>query len=440
MNELNYICESWRYIAQAENSLAGCLLVDPEQTVHAIQGIVTVGDFQSDAARAVFTAALALVNGHKACDPVLIQSEAVKLGIPVDNEYCAEAMRMYVTTANVAETARVVHEAAITRRAREIGLSLAQDEISPVESLARLQELLTSQSSKIHTPSEAAMLVMDYINNVAAGKSKPFLRTGFHTLDTQLSGGLVAGGLITLAARPGTGKTTAALNIAENIAASGHKVLYISLEMTEQQLWSCRAACLSGLSRSAIYAGKISENDEQSWRRLSDAFNTLYSRPFFIRDSPSSLEDIEREARCIDDLALLVIDHMGLIKPSDGRKSSRYEFMTDTAHRLKQLALSMRIPILALCQLNRASEQRESKRPTMADLRDSGAIEEDSDVVCLLFREAQYLPENRRPNSWSVQSIDFIIDKNRHGMTGRVPLSFYGMTSRIIEEARYYEE
>ena len=155
--------------------------------------------------------------------------------------------------------------------------------------------------------------------------------------------------------------------------------------------------------------------------QLYTAFEYLYNRPLYIHDEPSTVEDIERKARCINGLSLIVVDHIGLIKNTSG--SSRYEFITSVSHQLKQLALSMKIPVIGLCQLNRGTEQR--IRPTMADLRDSGAIEEDSDVVVLLYRERQYGAE------W--EPIEFIIDKNRHGTTGILELGFCGSFSRIEE-------
>ena len=421
---------SERQLYLAENSLAGCLLVDTTATLRDCRTIVNASDFQSEAARVIFTAALALDAAGKTADPVQIQAEAKRQGFPLDDEYCAELMKLYTTTANAEETARIIHEEAQKRRTAEIGLAMSAGELSAIDALAKLQELIQAQGSRVQTPMEAANVVMDYICAAAEGNTKPFLSTGFPSLDAQLSGGLVAGGLITLAARPGTGKTTAALAIAENVAANGGKVLYISLEMTTAQLWACRAASVSGLSRSNVYAGLI-KDDGKEWQRLTDAFNLLSERPFYIRDMPSTLEDIEREARCIDGLSLLVVDHMGLVKPTE--RGSRYEIMTQTAHSLKQLALSLKIPVLALCQLNRQSEARESKRPTMADLRDSGAVEEDSDVVCLLFRSAQYIPEDQRPKPWESQPLDFIVDKNRHGMTGTTTLNFCGMTARVSE-------
>ena len=421
----------------AENDLAGCLLVEPAETIRCVDGLVSASDFQSGTARAIFNAAASLIHAGKSADPVLIQAEAARTGCQLDASQCAELMQRYVTTANAAETARLIHEAAQERRGREIGLLLAGGDLTPVAAHGRLQELLLADSGSVLSPQEAAQRYMDELSTAAAGRSKPFLSTGFISLDRQLSGGLAAGGLITLAARPGTGKTTVALNIAENVAAAGGKVLYISLEMTERQLWDCRVAMASGLSRSQLAAGAIPENDADKWRRAWDAVELLYDRPFFIRDLPSTMEDIEREARSIEGLALLVVDHIGLIKPTAA--GSRYELMTAASHALKQLALSLKKPILALCQLNRQSEARESKRPTMADLRDSGAIEEDSDAVLLLFREAVYSPEEQRPKPWEEQTLDVLIDKNRYGTTGRVTLGFYGITSRIVECQNWHE-
>ena len=239
---------------------------------------------------------------------------------------------------------------------------------------------------------------------------------------------VVSSGLITLAARPGTGKTTAALNLAERVAEQGKAVLYFSLEMDSRQLWARRVGAYSGLSYSKIYRGDIANAD---FARLNKATEMLSQHPFHIYDKPCSIEDVERITRSTDAPALVVIDHIGLIKNSSGR--SRYELMTDTAHRLKQLALSTGVPILALCQLNRQSEARESKLPTVADLRDTGAIEEDSDVVMLLHRPAVYADEENRPAPWEEQELQIIVGKNRHGMQGVVSLAFVGMTARIRE-------
>lgn len=418
----------------AENSLAGCVLVAPTETLKDVRGIVSESDFQNEQARAIYAAAARLNAAGQACDPVTIQAEAAKNGKEISTDYIAELMRLFVTTANAAETARIVHEAAQKRRGREVGMLLTQDSISPVDAVARLQDLLRNDGGSVKQPLDVANSVMDYINAVAAGEANTFLPTGFNGLDGMLSGsskgGLVNSGLITVAARPGTGKSTIALAIGDNVARAGGKVLYISLEMTETQLWCCRLAARSGLSRSKIYDG-MRGADANGWKRLTDAFTEISNWPFYIRAMPSTVEDIEREARCIDGLALLIVDHMGLVRPME--QGSRYDKMTDTAHRLKQLALSLKIPILALCQLNRQSEGRGDKKPTMADLRDSGAIEEDSDVVALLFRPAVYANEEDKPKPWENQELQVIVDKNRHGGTGTVYMSFCGVNARIME-------
>lgn len=407
---------------QCERGLAGCLLLSPTDTLTTIRELVTTGDFCDKDARAIYTAAITLIDGGKPCDSNLIQVES---GVPV--EYCRNVMVETPTIVNAPEYARVVHDVAQQRKAQDIGSELSDGQIDAVAALAKLQELLTAHSGGIVTPQESAQRAMDAFSAAADGSCTPFLKTGFRNLDAMLSGGLANGGLITIAARPGTGKTTVALNIAENVCTSGHTVLYVSLEMTSEQIWSCRVANAAGLIRTEVLTGTIikkglgnNPTDKKNAQRLYTAFDALHNRPFYIHDAPATVDDIERKARCINGLSLIVVDHIGLIKNT--ARNSRYEFITSVSHQLKQLALSMKIPVLALCQLNRVSAQR--SRPTMADLRDSGAIEEDSDVVCLLYRE-------RFQGEWV--PIEFIIDKNRHGTTGILELGFCGAYSRIAE-------
>lgn len=422
--------EHWEQLTKAlqcERGIAGSLLLSPSEVLAEIRGLVTAGDFSDKEARSIFTATASLVDGGKPCDSNLIQVEA---GVSVD--YCRAVMLETPTASNAPEYAKIVHEAAQQRKAQDIGIELSEGNLNAVTALAKLQELLKTQGGEIATPQESAQSAMDVFSAAADGSLTPFLKTGFRSLDSMLSGGLANGGLITFAARPGTGKSTVAINIAENVCASGKVVLYVSLEMTASQIWACRAANAALLNRSEILAGTIirkgsstnrTDKDTRNADKLYKAFDALHKRPFYIYDKPATVEEIERKARCINDLSLIVVDHIGLIKNT--MKGSRYEFMTGISHQLKQMALSMKIPVLALCQLNRSSEQR--NRPTMADLRDSGAIEEDSDVVCLLYRNRIHGAE------W--EPIEFIIDKNRNGTTGILELGFCGSFSRIAEDS-----
>lgn len=428
--------DNLKFAAQAENALIGCILVSPEETVNAVRSIVAVNDFQSEAGKAVYRAAAELIDAGEPCDPVLIQEKAEKLGFALDSRYCAEVMRLYTTTADVEENARIIHKAAMKRAKHEIGYALLRDEVEIPEAMERLRIVQESQYSGFNDPMKDANEFADHIMAVADGKIAHFQSTGFRKLDDQLSGGLVTSGLITLAARPGTGKTTFALNIADNVAAAGGTVLYFSLEMDRNQIWARRVARLKKLSYASVYDGSIADG-ENDLRRFMEGIAELSGLHFYIHDKPSTLDDIEKAAYALKGLSLLVVDHIGQIKTSPGdRHRSRYELMTDITHRLKQLALALRIPVLALCQLNRESEKRPSKRPTMAELRDSGSIEEDSDVVCLLFRESVYLPAKQKPKQWETQTIEIIVDKNRHGMTGTVFLDFYGATATISETGK----
>lgn len=414
-------------VARAERDLIACILVDPTQTLKEIRPVLSRSDFSNDAARAVYEAAVSLVDSGKTVDPTMILAHASERGTPIEDAYATEIMQLYCTTANVAATAELVHNAAIKRAAAAIGLALADDG-DALEAVAKLQELIKSQNSMSQTPLEAAHAFMDYLDDVAMGEVKPFVSSGFSVIDKQLEGGFVQSGLITIAARPGTGKTTAALNLAERVAEQEETVLYISLEMDFRQLWARRTAAYSGLSYSKVYRAALTDAE---WRRLNNATAKLSQRPFYIHDKPCTIEDIERIVRGTENPALVVIDHIGLIRNPGGR--SRYEQMTDVSHRLKQLALSTGIPILALCQLNRQSEGRESKIPTIADLRDTGAIEEDSDVVMLLHRPAMYATGDDAPQPWENHELQLIVGKNRHGMQGLVRLDFNGMTARIAE-------
>jgi replicative DNA helicase len=148
------------------------------------------------------------------------------------------------------------------------------------------------------------------------------------------------------------------------------------------------------------------------------------------------LDEIEREVRCYDDLDLIVIDHIGIIAPvGEMAKMGPYQLMTNISHRLKRLALSTGTPILALCQLNREVE-KQNREPILSDLRDSGAIEEDSDAVCLMHRESLGWPEEQRPKANEPDTIKFLIKKNRHGATGSTTMEYYGINSRITEEVQ----
>lgn len=416
--------------AMAEESVCACILVNPAETLDLIRQNVTADDFAMESARSVFRSACVLADSGGPIDPATILEQARKDGLPLSEEWVRETMKAYLTTANVEFNSRIVREAAVNRRAKEIGFALENGDIAPQDAVEQLQNVLAMRISTLSTPNEDALAFSNYLNEVAAGVKKPFVSTGLENLDDILGGGLVSEGLITLAARPGLGKTVMGLVIADNVAAAGGRVLYESLEMSKEQLWSRRVARKSGLSYSKLMGGTFRTDDDNEWMSIMKATAELSKRQLYISSENAKMSDIERHVRQAGKLDLIVIDHLGLIIP-DKVTDSLYLPTTMAVHSLKRLAKATGTPILLLCQLNRANMQRGDKRANLADLRNSGAIEEDSDAVIFLHREAYYLPPEEQPKPWEPQTMEVNVAKNRHGETGAVFMDFVGMLANV---------
>ena len=240
---------------------------------------------------------------------------------------------------------------------------------------------------------------------------------------------MLSSGMYILAARPGMGKTTLALNIADRVAERTGPVLFISLEMDVEQLVAKRVARLSGIPANRLLMGKLSE---QEYAKMAQAAGKLEQVPLYINRRPgATVEQIEALARRVPGLALVVVDYVGKISPSESsyRNSDRYNYMTEVSGDLKTMARSLRLPVLVLCQLNRASEGQKDKRPGLANLRDTGALEQDADGVIFLYREAYYNPEGRP--LYEPEPMEVILEKNRHGPTGSCELAFSMAVSKV---------
>lgn len=421
--------ETMIHSSMAEESVIGCILVDAQTVLPTIRGIVQPGDFVEANARAIFRAAVELDDNRLPIDPVTIQQKAAEMGFPVSTEWIRETMHLTVTTANVAADAEVIHKAAVGREARNVGDDLTEGKITPEEALERLQGVLTGGRSTLPTPVEDATEFYQYISDAAEGKTAPFLPTGFAALDDLLGGGLIKSGLITLAARPSMGKTAVGLAIASNVAKAGGRVLYISLEMSRPQLMARRLASRTGISFTRLLNGSIQKDDIQTWQTVGRGLTELSAEQLIISDNPCRVGDIELKARASMPLDLIVVDHMGIVTADRGEESNFYVSSTNRCKRLQQLAKSTGTPVLMLCQLNRAVESRDNKRPKMADLRDTGAVEECSDAVLLLYRDGYY--QENKPQPWEHQIIEVDVAKNRHGQTGTASLDFVGMLTLV---------
>lgn len=435
MNELvpatnPYTQDAW---SVAEESVAASILCAPSDSLPLIRSIVQAGDFATEQAQSVFRAACLLADNDKPIDPVTILDQAKSEDLPLSADWVRETMKAFLTTANLEYNARIVHESAINRRAKEIGWALENGEVNAQEAIQQLQDAVSARATTLSSPMEDGTEFYKYLTDMQEGKKKPFLSTGLPNLDNILGGGLVSEGLITLAGRPGQGKTVVGLVIADNVAKAGGKVLYESLEMSKNQLWARRVARESAISYSQLMGGTFNMSDIAEWHKITEAIGTITKRQLAISATNARMADIERHVRQAGDLDLIVIDHLGLIIP-DKMTDSLYLPTTLAVHALKRLAKSTGTPVLLLCQLNRANTGRADKRGTLADLRNSGAIEEDSDAVIFIHRDAYYLPPEQQPKPWEPQTMELNVAKNRHGETGAVYMNFIGMLANITPQ------
>lgn len=419
---------------EAEIILCGSLLRAPYETIREIGGRVTAEDFEISVIGRILRIVTEITNSGSVCDSLIIRAQLSEDRYPFDEKLLDGSEDLFTTWRNSAAYADIVHREAIRRKEREIGRQITDGSLDSIGALREIRNLLSSTNSSALSPDEAADRFLTHFDESHSGKSPPFIPTGYPSLDKVING-LVQSGLITLAARPGVGKTTVALNLCENIARTGKTVLYVSLEMSVEQIWARRVGIEGGLQFSQVYRGTVREDDIE---RVVSTVNGLSQRRFIVYDQPCTVDDIERLARCTEGLDLLVIDHAGLIRPGGTSRMSLYEQATETSHRLKALALSLHIPILSLCQLNRAVEGRNEKTPNLSDLRNTGAWEEDSDAVILLYRPLLQASEANRPKNWStsVHDIDFIVAKNRHGVTDTITFNFCGVNAKITEKAK----
>ena len=277
-------------------------------------------------------------------------------------------------------------------------------------------------ASGVVSGADAMVELSEIVNNAA--ETVPFLTTGYKALDRILGGGLMNGCLYILAARPGQGKTTLGASIAETVAKKGKTVLFISLEMTRAQLAARRIAAHVGtVTATQVLTGQIEGSDMDA---VTAAMSELSRRKIlFNRRSRVNVREIQFLARK-NKADLVVIDYLGLIQHGEGK--TLYERITTTSNQLKQLTTTLNVPVLCLAQLNREIEGRSKGEPRLSDLRDSGAIEQDADVVMLLHR--LNVPDLRIDDP---QPLDLVIAKNRYGPQGKVSLSWYLRNGRITQ-------
>lgn len=419
----------------AEQSLVGSVLVD-QRCLKAVRTMVKAADFASSPCEAVFRAACRLADAGQVVDPVMVLEDIKSHAEPVTADFIWQLMEITPTAANAEHYAKIVHENALRRAVEEVALDLAGQALEKgtsisalvADGISRLQRIGAGQTKLLVSPEDAANEFLDYRDRVER-EDGTVVSTGYHKLDSVLGGGMVAQGLYILAARPGVGKTTVGMKIAEHVAAK-KGVLFVSLEMSREQLTARRIAERTALPIVRVLHGELDDGQRVA---VTNALGELSRTHLAMNASPgATVPDIAIMARSVENLGLVVVDYLGLLE-SENRATSIYERVTANSNALKRLARSLDVPILCLAQLNRASEQRADKRPTMADLRDSGAIEQDADGVLLLHRPSIYFPQEQKPKPWDGELLELDVAKNRHGPTGNINLTFYGRNGRVTE-------
>ena len=424
---------------EAEQSLLGGLLIDNE-ALDKVADIVSVTDFYRQDHQIIYQHIHRLIERSQPADIVTV-GESLESNSELNTvgglEYLGLLAESTPTAANIRGYAQIIRERSIMRNLVEVGTDIVDNALSPQGRDA--QQLLDESESKIFQIAEAGKNdrigftdIKELLPQVAERIDQLFQRdnpsdvtgipSGYKDLDMMTSG-LQPGDLIIIAGRPSMGKTSLALNMCEYVSVdTGLPTAVFSMEMASTQLVSRLIGSVGKLNQHKMRTGQLDDND---WEKLSFALGQLNEAPIFI-DEGSALNPYEVRARArrlhkqCGRLGLIVIDYLQLMG-SAGSTENRATEISEISRSLKALAKELNVPVIALSQLNRSVEQRPDKRPVMSDLRESGAIEQDADVIMFIYRDEVYNPET--PDKGIAE---IILAKQRNGPVGRVKLTFLG--------------
>ena len=430
---------------EAEQSVVGAMLMDKDAILAASE-IICGDDFYQNAYGVIFDSMVELFNEGKPVDLITLQERLKEKDVPPEIsslEFVRDLVAAVPTSANVRYYAQIVSDKAVMRK-----LIKMNDELSnicyagnePLESVLEKTEksvfqLLQNRNAGEYVP--IRQVVMNALEKVEkASKSKGTVTgipTGFIDLDYKLSG-LQPSDLVLVAARPSMGKTAFVLNIAQYVAFKKDKCTAIfSLEMSKEQLVNRLFSLESQVDAQALRTGNMKDSD---WEKLIEAAGIIGQSNLIIDDTPSiSISELRskcRKYKMEHGLDLIIIDYLQLMSGSvGGRSESRQQEISDISRSLKALARELNVPVIALSQLSRAVEQRPDKRPMLSDLRESGAIEQDADVVMFIYRDEYY-----NKDSEYKKQAEIIIAKQRNGPVGTVHLAWLGEYTKFANLSR----
>jgi replicative DNA helicase len=431
---------------EAEQSLLGALLLD-NQAFDRVADLVTGEDFYRDDHRRIWRHIAKLIDAARPADVVTV-SESVEASEDRDKTggpaYLGALAQNTPSALNIRRYAELVRERSVQRRLAQVATGIAEEALNP--SGKEVGQLLDEAESKIFQIAESGARRDQGLLEIKPVLARVFERidhlyhrdnpsdvtgmpTGYTRID-QMTSGLQPGDLIIIAARPSMGKTALALNIAEHVAVdNGLPVAVFSMEMSSTQLAMRMLGSIARVDQHKMRTGRLSDKE---WGDLSEAMGKLHETPLFI-DEGGALTALEVRARArrlkrqYSKLGLIVIDYLQLMAASTQGENRATE-ISEISRSLKAMAKELDVPVVALSQLNRAVDQRPDRRPVMSDLRESGAIEQDADVIMFIYREVVYkpdLPEDQRGLA------EVIIGKQRNGPIGTIKLTFLGQHTRF---------
>tara|TARA_B100000700_G_scaffold230011_1_gene254321 strand:+ start:144 stop:1538 length:1395 start_codon:yes stop_codon:yes gene_type:complete len=435
---------------EAEQSVLGGLMLDNDAW-DKVSGLIIAQDFYHRAHRLIFSAMQSLADSSQPMDLVTV-SEELEANAELDAvggfAYLGEISKNTPSAANIVAYANIVRERAVLREMIAAANDIAE---SGYDTQGRTsQQLLDEAESKVFRIAEKRTSAtegpkgvsdilaktiekIETLSNIKNHNGVTGTSTGFHDLD-QMTAGLQPSDLIIVAARPSMGKTTFAMNLAENVAMNEEKpVLVFSLEMPAEQIMMRMLASLSRVDQNRVRTGRLEDDD---WARIASVMNILNDKNNLYIDDSSGLTPTEvrsrarRVARDHGGLSMIMVDYLQLMTVP-GMSENRTLEIAEISRSLKSLAKELSVPVVALSQLNRSLEQRSDKRPVNSDLRESGSIEQDADVIMFIYRDEVYHPESAEKGL-----AEIIIGKQRNGPIGKVELKFHGHLSRFDNFAR----
>ena len=428
---------------ESEQSILGAILLDKDAMI-TVSETIRPDDFYKEAHKIIYECMITLSNKGEPIDLITLTEELRRQGHLDDVggiSYITSLSTIVPTTSNVKYYADIVKEKSVLRKLIKASndiINLGYDASTKIEDVLDRAEkkIFDISQEKASDDFKSINLVLmdayDMIEHLYSSKAEMTgITTGFTDLNKKING-LQRTDLILVAARPAMGKTAFSLNLVQNAALKGDaSVAVFSLEMSKEQLVQRMLSSQSNVELKKLKTGKLGEND---WPRIIDAMAVLSNAKIHIDDTPgikiSELRSKCRKLKIEQGLDLILIDYLQLME-GEGNNESRQQEISKISRSLKIIAKELNCPVVALSQLSRAPEQRADHRPMLSDLRESGAIEQDADIVMFLYRDEYYHPDSDRKNIGEV-----IIAKNRHGETGAVELVWLGEVQKFADKSR----